>query len=96
MEPLLRACHIALILALVTLVGCAQALDPDADLDEQTTSTIAQGLERGDMPQPDPFIPKTSQLQTPLNAQTLQAEQQWRQMAARLYAVSPSNKGSSP
>lgn len=73
---------LALCLAMLSLTtACGEALDEQED----QTSTTTLALDQGDMPQPDPFIPRARMNHEALAQATLTPDAlPWRVMAARI------------
>lgn len=73
---------LALCLAMLSLItACGEALEEQ----EEQTSTVTLALDQGDMPQPDPFIPRAHINHETLAQATLTPEaKSWRMMAARM------------
>ena len=76
---------LALCLAMLSLTtACGEALEEQEEQEEQT-STVTLALDQGDMPQPDPFIPRARMNHETLAQATLTPEaKSWRMMAARM------------
>jgi len=76
---LLRVAILVATLAMTT--ACGEALDEQ----EAQTDTITLALDQGDMPQPDPFIPKAQLSASALAQATLPPQNQsWHLIATRM------------